>query len=294
MHRQGGLCIGNQRSDRMALTISSNAQMVGSLFSSMSSNAGNRLGSSLFSSTDLLGINYMDYSSIRSGSYYKLLDAYYSLENTSGTASKSDSVEDALSSITQNNKWYSSTSMATDSAAKLAGIEEKATKVNESADALITVGTKSLFRETTSTDEAGKTTTGYDVDKIYAAVKDFADKYNGLVDSAKDSNVKQITNIVSSMVSYTAQNEKLLSKVGITVDAETNEWKIDEEVFKKADMSMVKSLFNGTASYAYQISVKASMIDYYAQNEASKANTYGSKGQYTNNYASGSIWDSMI
>ena len=64
----------------MALTISSNAQLVGSLFSGMSSRGTNNFSSSLFSSSDMLGINYMDYASIKSGSYYKLLDAYYSLD----------------------------------------------------------------------------------------------------------------------------------------------------------------------------------------------------------------------
>lgn len=277
----------------MALTISANAQMVGSLFSSMSSNRTSNVAGSMFSSTDMLGINYMDYSSIKSGAYHKLLSAYFSLDDTSDSTSKSTSVTDALTSITQKNKEYS-ISKATDSAEKLADVEDKAEKVSEAADKLITVGTKSLFKTTTSTDEEGNTIKSYDTDKIYTAVKDFAAQYNALLDTAKDSNVKQITNAASSMVSYTKQNEKLLSDMGIAIDKETNAMKVDEETFKKADMGAVKSLFNGTGSYAYQVSVKASMIDYYAQNEASKANTYNRSGGYSYNYSSGNIWDSMI
>jgi hypothetical protein len=36
---------------------------------------------------------------------------------------------------------------------------------------------------------------------------------------------------------------------------------VDEETFKKADMTVAKSLFNSTGSYAYQIGTKASMIN---------------------------------
>jgi hypothetical protein len=125
-------------------------------------------------------------------------------------------------------------------------------------------------------------------------VKSYADQYNSLIDTAAESKVKNITTSTSSMESYTTQNAKLLSSVGITIDAETNHLSVDEETFKKSDMSTVKTLFNGTGSYAYQESVKASMIDYYAQNEASKSNTYSSSGTYTYNYSSGSIWDSSI
>lgn len=270
----------------MALTISSNAQMVGSLFSSMSSSSTNSLTSSLFSSTDILGINYSDYSSIKSGSYQKLLRAYYSLDDTDSSESSS--------TTTTKNQTITSTSTATDSTTKLADIESNAEKLTTAADSLITVGTKSLFKETTTTDAEGNTTKGYDTDKIYQAVKAFADSYNSLVDSTESSKTSNIANAASSMVNYTKQNENLLSSIGITIDSETNEMKIDEETFKNADMSTVKSLFNGTGSYAYQVSVKASMIDYYAQNEASKANTYNSTGSYSYNYSSGSMWDSLI
>lgn len=268
----------------MALTISSNAEMVGSLFSSMSS--GSR---SLFASTDLLGISYMDYSSIKSGSYFKLLDAYYSLDNDSSIKSGTD--KDATT--TKKNDLYS-TSTATDSESKLADIEDKAEKMGTVAEPLLTVGTKSLFRETTKTDEEGNTTTGYDTDKIYQAVKTFADQYNALIDSASDSKVKQISNAATSMLNLTAQNEKLLSSIGITIDEETNAMKVDEEAFKKADMNTAKLLFNGTASYAYQVAVKASMIDYQAQHEATKANTYTNAGNYSYNYSAGSILDNLI
>lgn len=269
----------------MSITISSNAQMVGNLFSSMSSGS-----NSLFSSSDLLGISYSDYSSIKSGSYYKLLNAYYSLEDTeeSDSGKTTNTKRDWL---TENTK---TTAKSTDSTSKLADIESKAEGLSEAADTLMTVGTKSVFKTTRQTDEDGNLTETYDTDKIYQAVKSFADQYNSLIDSASESKVSRISTAASSMVNYTEQNARLLSSVGITIDADTNQLKLDEDTFKQSDMTVAKTLFNGTGSYAYQISVKASLIDYYAQNEASKANTYNSTGSYSNNYSSGSLWDSFI
>ena len=45
---------------------------IGVLFSSLNNN--NRSGNGM---SDLLGINYSDYATIRNGSYFKLMKAYY-------------------------------------------------------------------------------------------------------------------------------------------------------------------------------------------------------------------------
>ena len=263
----------------MAVTISGNASVVSGLFSSMSAVQTSR-GNSF--STDILGINYSDYASIRTGSYHKLLSAYYSKAEKSDKSDKTDS------------KSNQSISLTKDSKKKLADIESKAEKFNDSAETLIAVGAKSVFSQKTTQDASGKLTREYDTDKIYQAVSAYADSYNALQDAASTSKVKQITNAAASMDNYTRQNEDLLASVGISIDGETNPLSIDREKFQNADMNTVKLLFNGTGSYAYQASVKASMIDYHAQNEASKSNTYGSTGSYSSTYSSGSIWNSYI
>lgn len=268
----------------MAITVSNNAQLIGSLFTSMSSNRLNNVSNSLFASTDLLGINYMDYSSIKSGSYHKLLSAYYSLDDDK--KSETQTVTKKKDNLT--------TSASTDSVSKLASIEKDAEKMKDAADALLTQGTKSLFKQVSVTDDKGNITKEYDTEGIYKAVKAFTDQYNSLVTTAGSSRVSRIASSAASMYNYTSQNEKLLASVGITLDEDKRTVSIDEEAFRKADMSTVKSLFNGTGSYAYQVSVKASMIDYYAQNEASKANTYSSSGKYSYNYNSGSVWNGWV
>ncbi len=254
---------------------------ISTLFSSLNSKNSSSSTSSFFGGTsDLLGINYSDYATIKSGSYFKLMKAYYSIDNTD-----SDSAVNSIVNKT--------TSTAKDSASKLSSIEDDADKVNAAADELMAKGSKSLFEKKTVTDEDGNTTEQYDTDAIYKAVKKFADSYNELVKDASGANTSNISRAADNLINLTEANEKLLNKIGITVD-EDNKLQIDEETFKKADMATVKSLFNTTGSYGYQASAQASMIHYYAESEASKSNTYGSTGNYTYNYSTGEIYDTGI
>jgi len=243
------------------------------LFSSLNNN---KTGSG---TTDLLGINYSDYATIRSGSYYKLMKAYYST-----------GVSDEISSIA---KDKTNTSTSKDDTKTIARIESASDDLKASADALLENGTKSLFKTERVTDKKGNVTTQYDTDAIYKAVNKFVNEYNSLVDEASESKTSNISGAAERMVKMTGYNEKMLEKVGITVD-EDNHLKIDEKTFKAADMTTVKGLFNERGSYGYQISAQASMINYYAENEASKSNTYTSSGTYTYNYNSGTLYSEGI
>lgn len=264
----------------MATISSYDSSSISTLFSSLNSKSNSSTSSFFGGTTDLLGINYSDYATIKSGSYYKLMKAYYSLDST-----------DSDSGI--NNVVNKNTSTSKDSAAKLSAIEDDADKVNAAVDELMVKGSKSLFEKKTVTDEKGNTTEQYDTDAIYKAVKKFADSYNELVEDASNANTSNISRAAESLIRLTEANEKLLNKIGIAVD-EDNQLKIDKDAFKKADMSTVKSLFNSTGSYGYQASAQASMIHYYAESEASRSNTYGSTGNYTYNYNTGEIYDTGI
>lgn len=260
----------SQRSDIMVGISNYDSNSIGMLFSGISGGAGRR------GMSDMLGINYADYSTIRSGSYFKLMKAYYS-----------DS--DAASKLVDKN----STATSKDETKTLAKVETSSDDLKEAADALLEKGSKSVFKKVTSTDKDGKTTTGYDTDAIYKKVNEFVKSYNSLVGSAADANSKGILTSVSSMVRATAANEKMLDKIGITI-GEDNKLSIDEETFKKADMNIVKSMFNSTGSYGYQVSANASMANFHAENEAAKANTYGKNGMYTYNYNTGEIYNTTL
>ena len=233
---------------------------ISTLFSGMSTNS---VTGSIYGSLSEL-------SSIRNGSYMKLARKYYSNSSTDSTT-KSNA----------DNKRTTAT--AKDSAAVLASVKSSAEQLKTAADTLTAQGSGSAFSK-----KNGK----YDSDGIYSAVSDFVNSYNKMIDSAGKSGTDSITNTADSMIRSTASNSKLLAKVGVTIGSD-NKLSVNENTFKKADMSIVKSLFNGTGSYAYQTSVNASMMEYTAKNEASKSNTYTAAGIYSYNYNSGSLYSRM-
>ena len=249
---------------------------IGVLFSSLNNNS-NRSASNMGSLTsDMLGINYSDYATIRSGSYLKLMKAYYGMD-------ASDEVKKAVSS----------TSTSKDDAKTLARIEDTAEDLKASADALLEKGKKSLFEAKSVTTEDGKVKSEYDTEAIYKAVSKFADEYNSVMKEASDSATSNIKGAAERLDRMANINEKALAKIGITINKD-NELEIDKETFMKADMNQVKNLFNERSGFAYQVSSQASMIHYYAENEASKSNTYSNGGTYTYNYNTGTLYNEVI
>lgn len=260
----------SQRSEDMSYFGLADMNSANTLFSSLNNNFS--IGGSAGSGNILA-----EYASIRSGSYHKLLKAYYS-----------DTGKSAVSDIVN-----PSTSTSKDSTKQLSKMENAAESLKESADALMTRGTKDVFKQTTITKEDGTTSKEYQKDAIYNKVKSFIDDYNSVVDVTEESNTKSIARASAQMIQLTNANKRLLDDIGISINKDDT-LSIDKDTFMAADMNKVKSLFNGAGSYGYNVGVKASMIDYYAQNEASKANTYGSSGKYNYNYSYGSNYSNYI
>ena len=251
----------------MATISGYNSYSMGVLFSGLNTTSSkNSLFSNSMSGSDILGINYSDWATIRSGSYFKLLNAYY---GKGGQVSYSDSTR------------------------TLAVIESDAKSVEKSVAALQETGDKSLLNEVTKTDENGNKTTGYDTDAIYKAVKNFTDSYNSLIDEVGNSNTKSILRAGASMVNVTEANRKSLSDIGISIGAD-NKLTIDEEKFKKTDMSKVKAMFADSSYYGTEVKRQAGRAESYAKSEAAKANTYQKSGSYTYNYRTGELYNSTI
>lgn len=243
---------------------------IGMLFSSVGNNTsrGNGLN---------FGVDLSTYGLIKSGTYGKLMRSYYSTgEDATGVASAA------------------STSVAKDSAKVLTSIKGAASDLADSATKLYKPGKDSVFNETDITDKDGKTKKGYDMDAIYKAVSDFVDDYNSTVKAAGKTNTSSIANAGASMINYTNTNANLLKSIGISADATTHELKVDEDTFKKASISKIKSAFSGSGSFAYSVAVKASMLKNYAEIESSKSNTYGNRGNYTYNYMTGEMYNSEV
>lgn len=249
--------------------------------SGMNASGLNLFSTSSNSMNSMMNINFSDYNSIRSGTYYKLLKSYYA-QDPSRVKETSDSFKNPAS-----------TSTSKEQSETLAKIESTADELGKSADALYNGGAK-VFKKTTVTGEDGKVTSDYDKNAIYKAVDSFVEDYNSLLAAAGKSDADGIARTAASMATMTNQYADSLKELGITVDKDTFALRLDKDTFMKADMNKAKSLFNGTGSYAYGVATKASMLDYQAQREASRSNTYGSNGAYNYNYTAGSIFNNFF
>lgn len=163
------------------------------------------------------------------------------------------------------------------------------------ASKLTSTGSSSVFKKQSTTDENGERTESYNTDNIKKAVSKFVDDYNVMIDKASSSDNKSIASYGRSLQSLTKSESRLLEQVGISIDKDTGTLSLDEEKFASADMNTVKTLFNGNNSYAYQASSKASMMNYYATNDAStNATAYNSSGKTNTNYSAGELWSQYV
>ena len=256
----------------MATISAYDSSSIGVLFSGLTTGK----TSGTFGSSDLLGINYSDYATIRNGSYFKLLNAYYK---------DGKSINGVTDSV--------STSTAKDDTKTLARIESAADDMKTSASELQQTGSKSVFEQVTKKDQNGNSKVEYDTDRIYKSVKSFVDDYNDLIDAAADSDTTGILRSANTMINDSKANQKLLASIGVTIGSD-HKLSVDEKKFKSADMTTVKSLFQDRGSYGYQIMTQASMIESLAKSEAVKANTYGNSGTYTYNYTTGELYNSVV
>ena len=229
------------------------------------------------------GSNFLgDYMAIKNGSYGKLMRAYY------GT-----SANDSVKTIA-NNSTSKTSNLTSEDKKAYAKVETAADALKDSADALLATGSKSLFNEKdiTTTDEKGVETTkkGYDTNAIYKAVNSFVTNYNETLKAAANVDDKSVTSRVNSMMNNTRVNERMLNKIGVTVN-DDGSLSLDKDIFMKSDMKTVKNIFNGNGSYGYQTSAQASLINYAADHASSRSGFYSTNGNYSNSFNSGNLFN---
>lgn len=239
------------------------------LFSSLGSGASGVAGSNLLS----------DYASIKNGSYAKLMKAYYG-----GNAN------DSVKNIAKSNRTTSA-ALSSEESKVYTKIQTGTDALKESADILLG---KSLFEKKvfTKQDENGveSTVKDYDKNEIYSAVSSFVSDYNSVIKAVTDSDDGTVSRRVTNLTNETVSNQKALSGLGIKINLDGT-LSLDKETFMKADISKVKSLFNGSGSYAYQVSAQASLINYAADNAMNKGSSYGVNGGYRSDFSSGNLFN---
>ncbi len=125
-------------------------------------------------------------------------------------------------------------------------------------------------------DKDGNDTGKYDVDKITATAKSFVSNYNSMFEAAQSSSNSGVASNLSYIREKTAANADTLKQFGISVN-EKGRMSINEELFKKADMSEVQKFFK---DYGSSVATNASLVDYYMTTQADAAKGYTAGGAY--------------
>lgn len=154
----------------------------------------------------------------------------------------------------------SAAASAASNASAASGSAEKAQNVkladasqglSDASVALTATGANSLFKPA----EDGT----YDMEAIGAAVNDFVNAYNDTRSAVLGSNNAKAISTEVSVVTQTSNMQDQLSKIGIKVNSD-NTLSLDKEKLASANISDIKSVFNGTGSYAYSVGSSAENI----------------------------------
>lgn len=164
-------------------------------------------------------------------------------------------------------------------------------KIKDRAEDLVSIGTD-LYKNRKLFDKAYNG--DYDTEEIVEEVAAFIKDYNDLLISAENTKSSGIESAMKTLENITDAYKKDLTAIGITVDKEDGTLTFDEKSFLNSDMKDAKALFTGTGSFAYQVTLKATMVANQAETEANKANTYTDNATFGNNYNTGSIFDGTI
>ena len=164
-----------------------------------------------------------------------------------------------------------STSAATDSTGTDSAAASSAASLKANGR---TLASDSLYEKVK--DKDGNETDKYDIDKIFATANSFVSNYNKMFDAAGSSSNSGVLSNLSHIRETTARNADALKQFGISVD-EKGKMKINEDTFKKSDMSEVQKFFK---DYGSSIATNASLVDYYMTTQASAASGYTSDGAY--------------
>ena len=238
----------------MASYFGMNSTGVSTLFSSLNTGNSNSSLYSLFS----------DYKSIQTGSYRKLLKAYYASVDTS------DSKEN-----TSTKPKKTTAAAETDSAWKQAASDI------------------SSLKSSTNTLTSGEYTEDKRSD-LEKNITSFVRDYNSTIKSASQVTSSTLTKRTDWMTRITSNSSKALEKVGITVNSD-NTLSLDETALSAADFSDIKSVFSGKSSYAGQVNTSANLMAQVVANgqNSNTASLYTSQGSY-NTVSTSSMYDYLF
>ncbi len=209
-----------------------------------------------------------------------------SLDETKLKATNVSKVQDLFSSTdimsygstVSSRLQFAGTTTAASSSAASSSTTEKVPETTSSAAAFKAdaqmLASDALFAKVKDTN--GNETDQYNVDAILSTVKSFASNYNNMFTAASSSSNSGVQSNLSYLKQKTADNANTLKQFGITVDTK-GQMSVNENTFKKSDMSAVRQLFK---DYGSSAATNASLVDYYMKTQANAANGYTAAGTY--------------
>ena len=193
-----------------------------------------------------------DYNTIKSGSYRKLLNAYYREEDVEGN--RTQSLSDSNKTNTAAKKEFTQIKQTTD-------------ELQSSASVLLKKGEGAVYDKNDRTE-------------LISSVKSFVNDYNNVIKKAGDSSDERVLAKTLSMVNNTKAYSNSLEQIGITVK-EDNTLALNSEKLEKASIETVQNLLQSTSSYVGQTVQKAAQIGAAAQSASAGTSMYGNDGSYT-------------
>lgn len=207
---------------------------------------------------------FSEYKSIQTGSYHKLLKAYYAKADTSDSKeSKSTSNKKTSTTAETNSEWKTAAS--------------NISSLKSAAKAL----TSGEYTEEKRSD-------------VEKNIADFVSAYNSTIKSTSQVISNTLSRRTDWMTRITSNSSKALEKVGITVNSDKT-LSLDKTALSEADLSDIKSAFYGNSSYAGQVNSSANLMAQVAARGGSSTTSslYTSQGSY-NTLSSSSMYDYLF
>lgn len=198
-----------------------------------------------------------DYSSIKNGSYSKLMKTYYSSASATSSATKSSSTN-VLDKILAERKNPTVSKEVSEANAKLTPA------VNSLKSSVNTLQNATTFEDTPGGSDAKS--------KTKAALREFVSSYNSAVEASKKSTNTSVTSNVAAIMQSTSEHEDALKEMGITING-NGTLSLSEYAMDEVDVSKVQDLFSteDALGYGATVSSRLNRASYYTANVSATA-----------------------
>ena len=216
------------------------------------------MGSFNFTTSGLAGM-LGDYSSIKNGSYSKLMKTYYSSAAASSSSAKTSKTS-TLDKVLAERKNPTVSKEVSEANSKLTPA------VNSMKSSVKTLQNADTFEDTSGGSDAQS--------KTQAALREYVSAYNSTLEASKKSTLTSVTSNIASIMQSTTENQDALKEIGITVNS-NGTLSLDEYALDKIDISKVKDLFSAddATGYGSTVSSRLNRASYYSSSVSSASST---------------------